>query len=179
MDLLPVILSDWIYKFNTAGSAPPALRSVPDLNRAQAGETVPTGALTFQTFQPIFRLMSNSSAAQVSVNHSSNVSDGPAPSPAIAAARNRFSSLRDGFVYLDAPGGTQTPDEVAAAVAEVLLRSSGNTGAPYATSRRLEALVDEARAASASFLGCTFDEVIFGANMTSLNFTLSRTLGRQ
>ena len=57
--------------------------------------------------------------------------------------------------------------------------SSGNTGAPYATSRRLEALVDEARAASARFLGCTFDEVIFGANMTSLNFTLSRTLGRQ
>src|ERR1039457_2649009 len=102
-----------------------------------------------------------------------------APSPAIAAARARFSSLRGDFVFLDAPGGTQTPDEVAAAVAEVYRESSGNTGAPYATSRRLEALVDEARAASASFLGCTFDEVIFGANMTSLNFTLSRTLGRQ
>ena len=91
----------------------------------------------------------------------------------------RFSSLRGDFVFLDAPGGTQTPDEVAAAVAQVYRESSGNTGAPYATSRRLEALVDEARAASARFLGCTFDEVIFGANMTSLNFTLSRTLGRQ
>ncbi len=97
----------------------------------------------------------------------------------MAAARERFSSLREGFVYLDAPGGTQTPDEVAAAVATVYRESSGNTGAPYATSRRLEALVDEARAASAAFLGCTFDEVIFGANMTTLNFTLSRTLGRQ
>jgi cysteine desulfurase family protein (TIGR01976 family) len=101
------------------------------------------------------------------------------PSPAIAAARERISSLTDGFVFLDAPGGTQTPDEVAAAVARVFIESSGNTGAPYATSRRLEALVDEARQASASFLGCEFDEVIFGANMTSLNFTLSRTLGRQ
>src|SRR5215468_7374549 len=101
------------------------------------------------------------------------------PSPAMAAARERISSLSDGFVFLDAPGGTQTPDEVAAAVARVFIESSGNTGAPYATSRRLEALVDEARDASARFLGCTFDEVIFGANMTSLNFTFSRTLGRQ
>ncbi|HEY2639175.1 MAG TPA: cysteine desulfurase-like protein [Streptosporangiaceae bacterium] len=101
------------------------------------------------------------------------------PSASIAAVRDRFSSLRSSFVYLDAPGGTQTPDEVAAAVARVYLEASGNTGAPYATSRRLEALVAEARAASARFLGCSPDEVIFGANMTSLNFTLSRTLGRQ
>src|SRR6266481_8855317 len=101
------------------------------------------------------------------------------PSASIAAVRDRFSSLRSSFVYLDAPGGTQTPDEVAAAVARVYLEASGNVGAPYATSRRLEALVDDARAASARFLGCTPDEVIFGGNMTSLNFTLSRTLGRQ
>jgi cysteine desulfurase family protein (TIGR01976 family) len=78
-----------------------------------------------------------------------------------------------------AGGGSAPSSAIAAAVAEVYRESSGNTGAPYATSRRLEALVDEARAASASFLGCTFDEIIFGANMTSLNFTLSRTLGRQ
>jgi cysteine desulfurase family protein (TIGR01976 family) len=109
----------------------------------------------------------------------SNLTAAPAAPPAIAAARDRFSSLRDGFVYLDAPGGTQTPDEVADAVAEVYKTSSGNTGAPYATSRRLEALVGEARDASARFFGCTADEIIFGANMTSLNFTLSRTLGRQ
>ncbi len=123
--------------------------------------------------------MTNSSDAQVPAHHSPDADGGTAPSPAIAAARDRFSSLNDGFVFLDAPGGTQTPDEVAAAVAEVYRESSGNVGAPYATSRRLEALVDEARAASAGFFGCTFDEVIFGANMTSLNFTLSRTLGRQ
>jgi cysteine desulfurase family protein (TIGR01976 family) len=103
----------------------------------------------------------------------------PVPPPAIARVRERFSSLTDDFVFLDAPGGTQTPDEVAAAVAQVYRDASGNTGAPYATSRRIEALVDEARGATARFLGCGFDEVIFGANMTSLNFTLSRTLGRQ
>lgn len=109
----------------------------------------------------------------------SNLTAAPTAPPAIAAARERFSSLSDGFVYLDAPGGTQTPDEVADAVAEVYKTSSGNIGAPYATSRRLEALVEEARVASARFLGCTAEEIIFGANMTSLNFTLSRTLGRQ
>ena len=36
-----------------------------------------------------------------------------------AAVRSRFSSLRSDFVFLDAPGGTQTPDEVADAVARV------------------------------------------------------------
>jgi cysteine desulfurase family protein (TIGR01976 family) len=96
----------------------------------------------------------------------------------IAAVRARFSSLRDDFVFLDAPGGTQTPDEVAAAVARVYADASGNTGAPYATSRRIEAVVEQARAASARFLGCDPDEIMFGGSMTALNFTLSRTLGR-
>ena len=106
------------------------------------------------------------------------VRDHSAPSAAIGGVRERFSSLGDSFVFLDAPGGTQTPDEVAAAVARVYREASGNMGAPYATSQRIEALVEQARAASARFLGCTPDEIIFGANMTSLNFTLSRTLGR-
>jgi len=97
-----------------------------------------------------------------------------------AAARSRFSSLVDnGFVFLDAPGGTQTPDEVGDAVARVYREASGNYGAPYATSRRIEELCEEARSGAARFLGCDADEIIFGASMTSLNFMLSRTLGRQ
>jgi len=96
----------------------------------------------------------------------------------VAAVRARFASLQEGFVYLDAPGGTQTPDEVAAAVSRVYREASGNGGAPYATSRRIDALVDEARARSAGFLGCDAEEIVFGGSMTSLNFTLSRTLGR-
>ena len=95
-----------------------------------------------------------------------------------ATARARFSSLREGFVFLDAPGGTQTPDEVGAAVARVYREASGNIGAPYATSQRLDQLVDDARTASARFYGCDPDEIIFGGNMTSLNFMLTRTLGR-
>jgi cysteine desulfurase family protein (TIGR01976 family) len=124
-------------------------------------------------------MMTNFTADRVASPSAPVPEDQITPSASIAAVRDRFSSLRGSFVYLDAPGGTQTPDEVAAAVARVYLEASGNTGAPYATSKRLETLVDDARAASALFLGCTPDEVIFGGNMTSLNFTLSRTLGRQ
>jgi cysteine desulfurase family protein (TIGR01976 family) len=95
-----------------------------------------------------------------------------------AAVRSRFSSLRGDFVFLDAPGGTQTPDEVADAVARVYREASGNIGVPYATSRRIGAVVESARAGTARFLGCDPDEIVFGGSMTSLNFTLSRTLGR-
>ena len=96
----------------------------------------------------------------------------------IASVRARFSSLRDDFVFLDAPGGTQTPDEIAAAVARCYREASGNIGFPYAASRRIEALVDDAREATARFLGCDADELVFGGSMTSLNFALTRTLGR-
>jgi cysteine desulfurase family protein (TIGR01976 family) len=92
--------------------------------------------------------------------------------------RSRFSSLGQGFVFLDAPGGTQVPDSVGAAVARNFQEASGNIGFPYETSQRIARLVDEARARSAAFLGCSAEEIIFGANMTSLNFMMSRTLGR-
>jgi len=96
----------------------------------------------------------------------------------IQSVRSRFSGLASDFVFLDAPGGSQVPDEVGVATSRVFAESSGNVGAPYETSRRIEALVDDVRSRSAGFLGCSVDEIIFGANMTSLNFTLSRTLGR-
>lgn len=96
----------------------------------------------------------------------------------INRVRSQFASLAQGFVFLDAPGGTQVPDSVGAAVAQNYRDASGNIGFPYETSQRIAALVDEARERSAAFLGCEVDEVIFGANMTSLNFTLSRTIGR-
>lgn len=53
----------------------------------------------------------------------------------VLAARKRFSALNDEFVFLDAPGGTQTPDEVGEAVASCYREASGNLGVPYATGR--------------------------------------------
>ena len=96
----------------------------------------------------------------------------------VAAIRARFSSLRQGFAFLDAPGGTQVPDEVGDAIARALREASANLGAGYATSVRVGQILDEAEAKAARFLGCEPREVTFGPNMTTLNFALSRTAAR-
>src|SRR5437763_3977113 len=96
----------------------------------------------------------------------------------VAAVRNRFSSLQGDFAFMDAPGGSQVPDEVGEAIARTLREASANMGAVYATSQRIGRILAEAEQNAAAFLGCDPAEVIFGQNMTSLNFTLSRTAGR-
>ena len=94
------------------------------------------------------------------------------------AVRARFSSLSSGFAFLDAPGGSQVPDEVGEAIATAMREASANLGAVYATSLRVKEILEQAERGAAAFLGCEAHEVIFGANMTSLDFTLSRTAGR-
>jgi cysteine desulfurase family protein (TIGR01976 family) len=97
----------------------------------------------------------------------------------VAAARARFSALESELAFFDGPGGTQVPDEVIDAIATYLRESNANVSGPYETSRRTERLVADSRLAAASFLGSASDEVIFGANMTTLNFALSRTAARE
>jgi cysteine desulfurase family protein (TIGR01976 family) len=97
----------------------------------------------------------------------------------VAAVRRRFSSLQTGFKFFDAPGGSQVPDEVGDAIARTLREASANLGAGYETSRRVARILEQAEAGAARLLGCDPHEVIFGPNMTSLNFTLSRTAGRE
>ncbi len=96
----------------------------------------------------------------------------------VDAIRRRFSSLQTDFAFLDAPGGTQVPDEVGEAIAAALRDASGNLGAPYATGRAVERILARAKEDGARFLGCSADEIVFGMNMTSLNFALSRAAGR-
>ncbi len=71
------------------------------------------------------------------------------------------------------------PDEVIEAVARYYRESNANLGGSFETSRRSDALVTEARLAAAGFLGCSTDEISFGANMTTLNFALTRALARE
>ncbi|TML50170.1 MAG: aminotransferase class V-fold PLP-dependent enzyme, partial [Actinobacteria bacterium] len=97
----------------------------------------------------------------------------------VAAVRARFSALENELAFFDGPGGTQVPDEVIDAIATYLGESNANVSGPYETSRRTERLVTDSRLAAASFLGSAPDEVIFGANMTTLNFALSRTAARE
>ena len=96
----------------------------------------------------------------------------------VGALRRRFPALASGTAFLDGPGGTQVPDSVVAAMTEYLQSSNANVGGPFETSRRTDELVERAHDVAARFLGCSSEEVGFGANMTTLNFALSRALGR-
>ncbi len=96
----------------------------------------------------------------------------------VDAVRARFSALRAPTAFFDGPGGTQCPDSVIDAIAGYLRESNANLGGAFPTSVRSGALLDLAHITAASFLGCAADETIFGQNMTTLNFMLTRTLGR-
>src|SRR5262245_23733805 len=82
-------------------------------------------------------------------------------------------------VFLDGPGGTQTPQRVIDAVSHYLAHNNANQGGLFATSRSSDALLAEARHGLGDFLGTDDPEtVVFGQNMTSLTFALSRALAR-
>ena len=103
----------------------------------------------------------------------------PPPPFDLEATRARFSALRRDLAFFDGPGGTQVPDAVIDAVSDYFRTSNANLSGPYETSRRTEALFDRARSTAARFLGSSAEEIVFGPNMTTLNFALSRTLGRE
>jgi cysteine desulfurase family protein (TIGR01976 family) len=96
----------------------------------------------------------------------------------VEAVRARFSALQRPMAFFDGPGGTQCPDEVIEAIAGYLRESNANVGGPYETSRRTVELIEHARDRSASFLGCSDEEVVFGPSMTGLNFLLTRAFAR-
>jgi len=101
-----------------------------------------------------------------------------------AQIRSQFPSLSqtlDGrpVVFFDNPGGTQCPGVVIDAVAHYLAHDNANHGGAFATSRRSDAMLADAHEAMADMLGASSaDEIVFGANMTTLTFGLSRALGR-
>jgi cysteine desulfurase family protein (TIGR01976 family) len=101
----------------------------------------------------------------------------------LSAARRHFPSLARGdgslpYVFADAPGGTQVPRSVIDAMADYLGNSNANRGGAFVTSAETDAVIAGARRAGADFLNCDPGEVVFGPNMTTLAFALSRSLGR-
>jgi cysteine desulfurase family protein (TIGR01976 family) len=97
----------------------------------------------------------------------------------IDAVRARFTALQRPLAFFDGPGGTQVPDSVIDAIARYLREANANLGGPFETSRRSDALIADAHIAAAGFLKATVDEVAFGANMTTLNFAISRAASRE
>jgi cysteine desulfurase family protein (TIGR01976 family) len=82
-------------------------------------------------------------------------------------------------IFLDGPGGTQVPTSVITAIVDYLTTANANSHGMFATSVKTDAMLATARTAMADFLGCDSDEIVFGANMTTLTFALSRAIERE
>jgi cysteine desulfurase family protein (TIGR01976 family) len=101
-----------------------------------------------------------------------------------AWVREQFPSLKlqvNGHpaAFLDGPAGTQVPKQVIDAIQKYLSNSNANTCGAFATSRDTDATIASARGAMADFFHCDKEEVVFGQNMTTITFALSRAIGRE
>ena len=102
----------------------------------------------------------------------------------IAWVRAQFPSLElqvNGrpAAFLDGPAGTQVPRQVMDAVQKYFLEANANTYGAFLTSRRTNQVISDARAAMADFFNCGSEEVVFGQNMTTITFDLSRAIARE
>jgi cysteine desulfurase family protein (TIGR01976 family) len=98
--------------------------------------------------------------------------------------RPQFPALSERYngkpaIFFDNPGGTQVHESVIHAMTDYLTRRNANTHGVFATSRLSDETLDYARQAAADLLGAAPEEVIFGANMTTLTFMLSRSLAAE
>jgi len=94
--------------------------------------------------------------------------------------RSQFPALKQTALFLDNPAGTQVAQQVLDRVNQYLIEMNANHGGTFTTSIASDALLDEARAACADFYNAPrSDEIVFGPNMTSLTFNLSRSLARR
>jgi cysteine desulfurase family protein (TIGR01976 family) len=98
--------------------------------------------------------------------------------------RSQFPSLSQEIngqpmTFFDGPGGTQIPLATIQAMSDYLIYANANAHGAFITSHRTDRVVDGARSAVADFLGCESQEIVFGANMTSLTFAIARSIGRE
>jgi cysteine desulfurase family protein (TIGR01976 family) len=97
----------------------------------------------------------------------------------LSLIRSQFPALERDAIYLDNPAGTQVARTVLDRVNNYLVEHNANHEGAFATSRESDALVEQARASAADFLNAqSSQEIVFGPNMTSLTFNLSRALSR-
>lgn len=104
---------------------------------------------------------------------------------AVETIRGQFPALSmvvagQPAIFLDNPGGTQVPQTVIDAMADYLVHSNANRGGAFVTAQRSDHILEEARAAMADLLNAESpSEIVFGPNMTTLTFAVSRALGRE
>ncbi len=98
--------------------------------------------------------------------------------------RAQFPALKNEFkghsiAYLDSPGGYQIAERALRAIEDYLINMNANSGGSFITSKRSDEMIKNSRYVFADFFNCSWDEVVFGANMTTLNFALSQALMRE
>lgn len=102
----------------------------------------------------------------------------------VASVRGRFPALARVVagrpaVWLDGPGGSQSPRSVIDAIGAVLTSGVSNLGGPFVASDFAGAIVDDARAAMADlFHAAEPRQIAFGPSMTALTLAAARSLGR-
>lgn len=96
----------------------------------------------------------------------------------VARIRSHFPALREGAAHFDGPGGTQTPDLVAQAVADTLVAAIANRGLVTSAERRAEEIVAAARQALGDLLGADPRAVVFGRSATQLTYDFARALAK-
>nr|WTB29015.1 cysteine desulfurase-like protein [Streptomyces sp. NBC_00830] len=96
----------------------------------------------------------------------------------VDAVRTQIPALKSGSARFDAPGGTQTPQPVIDAIADVLSNPLANRGRTTEGERNAEAVVAGARCALADLLGADPRGIVFGRSSTQLVYDLSRTLAK-
>ncbi len=95
----------------------------------------------------------------------------------LPAIRAHFPALTSEAIYFDNPGGTQVPNQTIDRMVDYLVTMNANVGAAFSTSRASDKLIEDTRQSMAMFINAVHpDEIVFGPNMTSLTFALSRTL---
>jgi cysteine desulfurase family protein (TIGR01976 family) len=109
----------------------------------------------------------------------------------VALDLEAVSDLRAGFpalqqtangrplIFMDGPGGTQVHGSVIEAMGRYLVEANSNLHGAFLFTRRTSETLAAGRAALADLLNARCpEEIVFGPNMTSLTFTLSRAVGR-
>lgn len=92
--------------------------------------------------------------------------------------RQQFPSLNRKDVFFDNPGGTQIAQQSLDRINRYLLECNANYEGIFPTSKQSDEVLHEAHAAMADFLNAASpDEIVFGNNMTTLTFNISRSLG--
>lgn len=93
--------------------------------------------------------------------------------------RECFPALERPNLYLDNPAGTQIARQSVARMYEYLVKRNANAGGVFATSVESDRIIADAREAMADFLNAgRRDEIVFGPNMTSITFDMTRIFAR-